>query len=74
MSEVNKKTSLDHDSVGCSEEILDEVILWQDHSHPCGYRPILKLLTFPGHKKSIEMNVFGTVFRVDYVSPECIHD
>ena len=58
------------DGVGCTENIKEKVILWQDHSHPIGYRPTLKMLVSGTGEKMIELNVFGKVSVFTYVSPE----
>lgn len=58
------------DGVGCTENIKEKVILWQDHSHPIGYRPTLKMLVSDTGEKMIELNVFGKVSVFPYVSPE----
>lgn len=49
---------------------LEKIILWQDHSHPSGYRPTLKMIEYPGNKFALELNVFGRVTVVPYTKPE----
>jgi hypothetical protein len=52
----------------------DEAIVWQDHAHPSGYRPTLKMLYFPDGKQALELNVFGKVMVIPYTKAECGHD
>lgn len=55
-------------------ELAERVILWQDHSHPNGYRPKLTMLIYPDGRMALEMNVFGSVFVRPYVKAECGHE
>lgn len=57
-------------SQAMTEPIQERVILWQDHSHPEGYRPTLTLLVFPNGRKCLELSVHGTVMRLPYTSAE----
>lgn len=54
-----------------TEITKDKVILWQDHAHPQGYRPTLKLLEFPDGRMALELSVFGRVVVMPYVKPDC---
>lgn len=53
-----------------TSEICEKVILWQDFTHPNGYRPTLKMLVFPDGKKALEMNVFGNVTVFPFINAE----
>lgn len=54
-----------------AEIVSDKITLWQDHAHPNGYRPTLKMLKFLNGKIALELNVFGNVTVVPYTPPEC---
>ena len=55
-------------------ELCDKIILWQDHTHPNGYRPTLKMLMFPDGKRALELNVFGKVTVIPFIKAECGHE
>lgn len=57
------------DCVPVTELIEDEVVLWQDHANPQGYRAYLTLLTFQGGRQCLELHSGGTVSRIKYVFP-----
>lgn len=59
-------TSLD-DAV--CEIILDEIVLWQDHSNDEGYRASLKLLTFENKEQCLQLSSGGNVSRIPYRFP-----
>lgn len=52
----------------------DKIILWQDHSHPSGYRPMLRMLVYPDGKCALELHVHGNVTVMPYTKPECGHE
>lgn len=54
-----------------TELISDQIILWQDYTHPQGYRPELRMLIFPDGKKALKLSVFGKVTVVPFTRAEC---
>lgn len=54
-----------------TEMISDKIVLWQDHSHPNGYRPTLEMLVFPDGQKALRLSVFGKVTTFSYTNAEC---
>lgn len=55
-------------------ELAEKVILWQDHTHPEGYRPTLKMVNFPNGKQALELNVHGRVVVLLFTKAECGHE
>ena len=49
----------------------EKIVLWQDHSHPQGYRPTLTLIQYDSGEKCLELRVFGSVYRERYTKAEC---
>lgn len=62
------------ESIETATEICDKIILWQDYTHPNGYRPTLKLLVFPDGKQALELNVFGNATVVPFIKAERSHE
>lgn len=61
-------------SEACTDIYRDKIILWQDFTHPEGYRPTLKMLVLPDGKMVLELSVFGRVSVTPYTKAECDHD
>ena len=55
-------------------ELAEKVILWQDHTHPNGYRPKLTMLKFPDGRLAIEINVHGSCQVFPYTKAESGHE
>lgn len=70
MSKPTNEQKPSPSSVPATTEMSEKIILWQDHNHPHGYRPTLKMLTFPDGNHALELSVFGRVTVVPYTKPE----
>lgn len=51
----------------------DTITLWQDHSHPNGYRPRLEMIVHRDGTQALKLSVFGKVTVVPYTKAECEH-
>jgi hypothetical protein len=56
-----------------TEIVNDTIVLWQDFTHPNGYRPRLEMMVFPDGKMALKLSVFGKVTVVPYTKAECEH-
>jgi hypothetical protein len=51
------------------DPILEQVILWQDHTNREGYRAELRLITFENGEKCLRLKSGGEVISINYVFP-----